>query len=150
MEQKTSKEICQYLSAANIVKLRAYTLEWPVVPIELVMAVELGRDEERVMAWELVVRDAVFDAFPWLRTGFSRCQFSTMLPNKPELCGEYTDKQKLMLHDYGMDVARAYALLVPDITCDGPPELRDWCYAVYSRFNRKPEAVPDLSMYEHV
>ncbi len=150
MEQKNLKEICQYLNVANVVKLCVYTLEWPVVPIDLAMAIERGKDEERVMAWGLVVRDAVFDSFPWLRMGFSKYQFTTMLPNKPELCGTYTDKQKLMLHDYGMDMAQAYALLVPDITCDGPPELREWCYTIYLRYNRKPEAVPDQNMYEHV
>ncbi len=148
MEMKSSKQLARFSNAANEVKLRSQTLKWPAIPDELAKAVEEGKDEERVMAWELLVKETIFlDPCRFFRTGYcnSKWQLPTIFPNKPELCGTYTDEQMLMLHNYGVNVAQTYTMLVPDISYDSlldPPELREWCYAVYCLYSRKPEVIP--------
>ncbi len=139
-------EVAYLLNAANACKLRSHTIRWPKIPTLLTREVEKFKDEEAVMKWEVDLKEAVFDQFGWLRVGISKHIIETVVPALPKLKGNYSRKEMCWLYDYGLEVGRAYLLLVPDIQafyCDIPGEematLQMWMRKVYYLYTTKPE-----------
>ncbi len=146
------KEIFRIFMKASDCILRWYTIEWPLIPIQLAKKLESNGEHYRLMNWEMEIRKNMLKAYYPL-TYDKYCEIKDhvklYMPAAPVFDGDYTAEDRRKIQEYAEETAGNYLCLVPrtgntkDLTmtpsvrCD----LEHWRYATYKNFTCKPEPV---------